>query len=48
MAEEKKEKRKSRCTHCHEEVESHPGLPFFTECSDDEMDRFYCGCYGWD
>lgn len=23
-------------------------LPFFEHCPDQEFDRFYCGCWGWD
>lgn len=29
-------------------VDSHPNLAFFEAKPDDEMDRYYCGCYGWD
>jgi hypothetical protein len=41
------EGRMARCM-CDYEVPSHTGLPFFERKPDDEWDKFYCGCMGWD
>ena len=40
--------RKARCPYCGEIVDSNKNLPFFEYCPDQEYDRFYCGCRGWD
>lgn len=29
-------------------VDSKWTLPFFEYCPDEEYDKYYCGCYGWD
>jgi len=30
------------------EIESSWTLPFFEHCPDQEFDKFFCGCWGWD
>lgn len=32
----------------HSVAPSSPNLPFFEHKPNDPMDRYYCGCYGWD
>ena len=33
---------------CKGQVPSDPNLAFFEARPDQELDRFYCGCFGWD
>lgn len=40
--------RKAKCTDCDNIVDSNWNLPFFEYRPNEEYDRFYCGCYGWD
>jgi hypothetical protein len=48
--------RKNECVTCRNgdgrcqcEVNSNPTrLAFFESCPNEEYDRFYCGCFGWD
>lgn len=46
------EGRKARCTYygakCRSETDSNTKLAFFEYQPDQELDRYYCGCYGWD
>lgn len=41
-----------RTAHCqygrHAEKPSSPALAFFAHHPEQEHDRYYCGCYGWD
>lgn len=32
----------------HRPVTSNPSATFFRACPDEEFDRYYCGCFGWD
>lgn len=42
-------KRMAHCQYgCGNKKESSTALPFFESRPDDEEDRYYCGCYGWD
>lgn len=36
------------CYGDHGKVKSTINLPFFEYKPDQEFDRYYCGCYGWD
>lgn len=36
------------CYGCGSSAESKIRLPFFEHLPDNETDRYYCGCYGWD
>jgi hypothetical protein len=38
--------RKAECS-CGTVSISVPSLPFFQARPDKEMDKYYCGCYGW-
>jgi len=40
--------RKARCAYGGSEVDSNYNLAFFEYRPDEEYDRYYCGCYGWD
>lgn len=48
--------RKARCQYaspkrgytCQGEVDSQWELPFFEHRPDQEHDKYYCGCWGWD
>lgn len=50
LNEEKFEKRLAKCSYgCSTStVESNPDLAFFQPKPDEDFDRYYCGCYGWD
>lgn len=42
--------RQAHCTYCGKAEKSadHKGLAFFEYRKDQDTDRYYCGCYGWD
>jgi hypothetical protein len=40
--------RKARCDYCHKTVDSQVSLPFFRYQQNNDEDRYYCGCRGWD
>lgn len=40
--------RKSLCSSCGKTTDSKWGLPFFEYRPNDEQDRHYDGCHGWD
>ena len=43
------EGRMARCSYgAHKDVPSSMKLAFFEHHPDQEFDRYYCGCYGWD
>lgn len=38
----------AQCLYCSKTTESHPSLPFWEHKPNDEYDKYYCGCFGWD
>lgn len=42
------ENRTAKCDGCGKKVKSNWDLAFFEYCPNEEYDRYYCGCYGWD
>lgn len=46
------EGRRARCAYykgkCQSEADSKRGLAFFEHLPEQEFDRYYCGCRGWD
>lgn len=38
----------AKCPFCGHETESNINLPFFEYRPNDEYDRYYDGCFGWD
>ena len=40
--------RNCKCMYCGLITNSDPKLPFFSEHLDKDVDRYYCGCRGWD
>lgn len=40
--------RKAKCSYGCREVDSSFNLAFFEYRPNDSVDRYYCGCYGWD
>lgn len=42
------EGRRARCSDCGTTTESKWTLPFFKYQPEQDTDRYYCGCYGWD
>lgn len=40
--------RKAICPYCKSEKQSDLNLPFFEYRANEQTDRFYCGCRGWD
>jgi len=39
--------RKAECSQCNNTTESSLDLPFFEYHPEREMDKYYCGCKGW-
>ena len=39
--------RKARCKYCGHEEKSTANLPYFEFNKEQEKDRYYCGCMGW-
>jgi hypothetical protein len=39
--------RKAECSQCSRTVESSLNLPFFEHNPNHKVDRYYCGCWGW-
>ncbi len=42
------EGRQAKCCYCKTQVKSSFRLPFFEYQAKAELDRYYCGCFGWD
>lgn len=40
--------RMAKCSYCNQKTISDKTLPFFSERPHDVVDRYYCGCRGWD
>lgn len=40
--------RKARCSDCGKIVDSKLNLAFFIHKPNEQYDKFYCGCCGWD
>lgn len=40
--------RVAKCGYCSNKQESRIGMAFFEYRPEEETDRFYCGCGGWD
>ena len=40
--------RTARCAYGDSEVPSSLTLAFFEYCPEQQRDRYYCGCYGWE
>ena len=40
--------RKMRCSDCGRIAESNQNAALFKYQPDQEYDKYYCGCYGWD
>ena len=40
--------RRAKCADCDKTMPSGSDLPFFGHCPTQPLDRFYCGCFGWD
>lgn len=40
--------RKAKCVYCKTVKDSSLDLPFFRYLPEEDKDKFYCGCYGWD
>ncbi len=39
--------RKAKCSDCDNIVDSNWYLPFFEYRPNEEYDKYYCGCFGW-
>ena len=42
------EERAAKCTECGKTRDSNWGLPYFEYCPEEDFDKYYDGCFGWD
>lgn len=42
------ENREAKCTECGHKTQSRADLPFFEYLPNEEYDKYYDGCFGWD